>query len=304
MRQDILKLGLDPIIHFEAIARLGSLKLAASELGISQPAVTQSLKKLEASLEVNLCTRGRSSFALTESGKRLFNLAKEFKLGLKDFENFLENKDGFDGLFSIGVLDNIQNRKFEATLENLVKRYPKVKLNIQSYTANEIQNLVSLGELDVGVGVFNQKRETLTYTPIGTEKICHYISDRHLLWKKRSISKKDVTGAHVTWSDMISRDRRAIEIEIFSRNKTNTTQDYASYANNLNATVFILRTGISIVSLPEGHIESKKLDFKYKQLNSIIKPFLLQQEVVFRDEFSHNSLATKSFIEMISNEST
>lgn len=301
MRRDILKLGLDPVIHFEAIGRLKSLKLAAHELGLSQPAVTQSLKKLEMSLGVSLCVRNRSLFVLTEPGKRLYEISQAVKLRLKNFENYLENTESFDGVFSVGILDNIQNKKLEMALEKLVQHFPKVKLSIQSYTADEIQDLVCTGELDVGVGVFNQKNQYLTYVQIGSEKICHYISDRHTLWRKKSISEEDVSGAHVTWSDMVSRDRTALEVEIFSRNHSEKNIHIGSYANNLNAAVFILRTGVGIVSLPEGHLESRKLDFEYKQLNDAFKPFFLKQEVVMRKEFAENSQITQAFFRLMRN---
>lgn len=299
MRKNILKLGLDPVIHFEAVGRLKSLKLAANELGLSQPAVTQSLKKLEINLGVNLCIRNRASFSLTNPGKRLFKISQEIRSGLKSFENFLENEDDYDGLFSVGILDNIQNKKFELALEKVVKQFPKVKLNIQSYTASEIQDLVLSGDLDIGIGIFNQKTQRLEYSQIGSEKICHYISDRHALWKKKSISKKDVTGSHIVWSDMVSRDRTALEVEIFSRNASENDTYIGSYANNLNAAVFILKTGIGIVSLPEGHLESKKLDFKYRQLNTAFRPFYLNQESVFRNEFVDSSPVTQAFLRLI-----
>lgn len=218
---------------------------------------------------------------------------------MKNFESFLENTDDYDGLFCIGILDNIQNEKFEIALEKLAQLYPKMKLNVQSYTANEIQDLVFAGELDIGIGVFNKKNQYLTYKEVGLEKICHYISDRHTLWKKKSITKKDVRGAHIAWSDMISRNRSALEVEIFSRNHSDKNFNIVSYDNNLNAAAFILRTGVSIVSLPEGHLESKRLNFEYRQLNDAFKPFFLKQEVVFRREFAESSYATQTFLQLV-----
>ncbi len=287
------------LIHFESIGRLKSLKRASVELGISQPAVTQSLKKIESSLDTRLCIRTRSSFALTESGKRLHELSVEIKKGLKNFESFLDNENEFDGLFSIGILDNIQNRKFEVLLKKIVNNFPKVRLNVQSYTAVEIQDLIAIGELDIGFGVFNHKRDNLSYIEIGSEKICHYISNRHFLWNKRTITKKDIINTQITWADMVSRNRTAIEVEIFSRNRLGSATYYGSYANNLNAAVFILQTGVSIVSLPEGHIESKRLSFKYRKLDVVFKPFLLKQEIVFRQDFSNHSIVTNSFLNLI-----
>ena len=54
---------------FEAVARHGSVTRAAAELGVSQPAVTQQLRQLEASLEVPLVRRTAGGIAITTEGQ-------------------------------------------------------------------------------------------------------------------------------------------------------------------------------------------------------------------------------------------
>lgn len=299
MKIDILKVGIDPILHFESVARLQSLKLAAGELGLSQPAVTHSLSKLESNLGVQLCVRTRTQFALTESGKRLFILARQIRQGLRDYQDFLNDNESFDGLFSVGILSLIQNDKFETAIERTVRAFPKMKLSIQAYTATEMQNLVSVGELDVGIGIFNSKLSHLSYQAVGKETIAHYISDRHPLWKKREVTEEEFRNHAVTWGDIIKRDKLTLTAEIFGENRRGI-KNVRSYTDSLLAAVWILRSGTSIVPLPSEFLASEKRDFKYRSLDSIRKPYVLNQEVVSRRDFANASIATKFFLKQFS----
>lgn len=295
MKKDILKVGLDPILHFEAIARFQSLKIASDELGLSQPAVTQSLSKLERNLGVQLCVRSRSAFELTEAGKRLFQISKEIKADLKKYEAFLTDEREFDGHLSIGVIDNFQNSQFEETVKKTIHAFPKMKLSIQVHAATEIQNLIMTGEVDIGFGIFNRKLEQLTYRNIGAETINFYISEKHFLWNKKDIKVGQLKDQMQTWVDIISRNRSSLDNEIFTPSNKKSVK-ISSYVNNLNAAVLILRTGTSIVPIPAEYMQSRKLDFKYRSLDSVFTPYSLNQEIALHKNFLTASAAAKFFL--------
>lgn len=71
--------------------------------------------------------------------------------------NFLNDGKEFDGLLNIGVIDNLRNKVFEDALRKTIKSFPKMKLSLQVHAATEIQTLVSTGEVDIGLGIFNRK---------------------------------------------------------------------------------------------------------------------------------------------------
>jgi len=56
--------------YFEAVARHGSLKLAAEELGVSQSAVSHQLRDLTTTLGEQLFIRAGRGIALTDTGMR------------------------------------------------------------------------------------------------------------------------------------------------------------------------------------------------------------------------------------------
>src|SRR3982751_599946 len=62
---------LDDLIGFVAVARERSFTKAAAKLGVSQSALSQTIRQLEARLGVRLLTRTTRSVSLTEAGERL-----------------------------------------------------------------------------------------------------------------------------------------------------------------------------------------------------------------------------------------
>ena len=57
---------------FESVGRLGSLTRAAHELGLTQPAVTYQIKRVEEQLGVTLLHRSQGGSRLTDAGEILF----------------------------------------------------------------------------------------------------------------------------------------------------------------------------------------------------------------------------------------
>ncbi|MGN0201807.1 MAG: LysR family transcriptional regulator [Candidatus Cryptobacteroides sp.] len=64
---------------FLAVASRGSFTLAAKELGISQPAVSQNVAELEKSLGAELFVRSRGNVTLTPAGKALSEYAEKIQ---------------------------------------------------------------------------------------------------------------------------------------------------------------------------------------------------------------------------------
>jgi DNA-binding transcriptional LysR family regulator len=65
---------LDDLIGFVAVARERSFTKAAAKLGVSQSALSQTIRQLEARLGVRLLTRTTRSVAPTEAGERLLGV--------------------------------------------------------------------------------------------------------------------------------------------------------------------------------------------------------------------------------------
>src|SRR5207302_917746 len=70
------QLALVPLSTFHLVARLGSVSRAARELGISQPAVTQQIRRLERSVGLALFDRIGRRIVVTDAGRTLDTFAQ------------------------------------------------------------------------------------------------------------------------------------------------------------------------------------------------------------------------------------
>jgi hypothetical protein len=69
------RIDLNDIVAFLAVARERSFTRAAAQLGVSQSALSQTVRGLEARLGIRLLTRTTRSVAPTEAGERLLRAA-------------------------------------------------------------------------------------------------------------------------------------------------------------------------------------------------------------------------------------
>lgn len=69
-------LNLHQVHIFTVVAQEGSISRAAEQLYLTQPAVSQHLKTLEAGLGVKLLQRGRRGVALNEAGEVFLSYAR------------------------------------------------------------------------------------------------------------------------------------------------------------------------------------------------------------------------------------
>ena len=76
---------------FFMVARLGSITLAAKQLGLSQPTVTSQIRALEEAYGVELFYRGGRRLTLSDAGVRLMPLVDQLVRQETEIDFFLRN---------------------------------------------------------------------------------------------------------------------------------------------------------------------------------------------------------------------
>lgn len=287
------KVNLNALLHFHAAARNRSLRAAAQELGLSAPAITHSINRLEAQFGVRLCIREKGAFQLTERGKSLFERASAAFEELSSFSEEGETSETYKGLLSIGMIDHFENPDFRAVLGSVLGRFPRLKLSLQVSDSGSIQDLVRQGDLDFGFGIFDQRLPGLRYLKVGEEKLQYYVSDRHPLWKKTQVSKLDLHGQSVTWVDTQMRNRTNLERQIFMDHK-GYKMKVVAYSNNLGAALKVLLSGYSVVPLPPSYVQSLGLR-NVRMLEVETRAPTITEECVYRER-TERSLVAAAFL--------
>lgn len=141
---------------FYYVASTRSLTKAAAELSITQPAVSQSMKQLEASLNVKLFNRTAKGIRLTDDGEMLFSYVSKgyetIEQGIKRLNNILDLEEGE---IIIGANDYGIKYYLLSHLDPFKTKYPNIRLNIVPMDDSDITDSVKSGKIDIGITLDN-----------------------------------------------------------------------------------------------------------------------------------------------------
>lgn len=135
MRKHIPKLS--ALQAFEATARHLSFTRAASELNLTQTAISHSIRDLEALLSVRLFTRGQNSIALTEEGRAYLEAIRP---AIEQIAIATERVSGArENYLNILCLEAFAFKCLLPNLADFRRRHPKLKIGVTPLARLETQ---------------------------------------------------------------------------------------------------------------------------------------------------------------------
>ncbi len=119
------------LLAFLAVGRERSFTKAAAKLGVSQSALSHTMRELEARLGVRLLTRTTRSVAPTEAGERLLrNVGPLFERLEAELEALSELREKPAGTIRITAGDHAVDSILWPKLAKFLPRYPDIKVEI------------------------------------------------------------------------------------------------------------------------------------------------------------------------------
>ena len=144
-----MNINLELYRYFYVVANNKNMTKASEELHISQPALSQSIKKLESQLNCTLFFRNNKGMQLTKEGESLFDYIKGAMTQITNAENeLLSFKELDKGEIRIGASTTITKTYLIDSIKRFHQDYPNIKINIiNDLTTNLILDLEK-GKLD------------------------------------------------------------------------------------------------------------------------------------------------------------
>ncbi len=123
--------NLNDLLAFVAVAREGSFTKAAAQLGVSQSALSHTIRALEARLGLRLLTRTTRSVSPTEAGERLFlTVGPRFEEIDAELAAITELRDKPAGTLRITTAEHAANTVLWPKLVKLLPNYPDIHMEI------------------------------------------------------------------------------------------------------------------------------------------------------------------------------
>ena len=147
--------------YFVAAAEHGSVSKAAQELSISQSAVTEALKHLEADLGVRLFDRHPRGLTTTQNGHQFLRHAADILAGVQGARQAFEARAALSGRLHLGVTSLMAGYVLSDLLAKYRRANPEVELTATEDSGEYLEHLLIGGELDVAVMVVTNLRDRM-----------------------------------------------------------------------------------------------------------------------------------------------
>ena len=122
---------LDDLLAFVAVGRERSFTKAAAKLGVSQSALSHTMRELEARLGVRLLTRTTRSVSPTDAGERLLQtLGPRFDEIETELVAIRELREKPAGTIRITATENVADTILLPKLAKLLREFPDIKVEI------------------------------------------------------------------------------------------------------------------------------------------------------------------------------
>lgn len=149
---EVLNMELRVLNYFLMVAREENITKAAQLLHVTQPTLSRQLMQLEEELGVRLFHRGKHNVTLTEDGMLLRRRAQELiTLSEKTKLELQHKEDVVAGEVSIGCGETRNMSILSKNMNTFREKYPLVRFNIYSATADDIKERIEKGLLDIGL---------------------------------------------------------------------------------------------------------------------------------------------------------
>ncbi|WP_213739865.1 LysR substrate-binding domain-containing protein [Bradyrhizobium sp. dw_411] len=140
------------LYYFVKIVEAGSFSQAARTIHVAQPALSQQIAELEASLGMPLLQRSARGVRPTVAGEKLYEEASSILRQLDNLPGLIRSSTGeIQGTVSVGMPASLSTTLVGPFIETCRKAYPKVTLKFVDGDSEFLREEVEKGRLDLAL---------------------------------------------------------------------------------------------------------------------------------------------------------
>ncbi|MBB3178150.1 LysR family transcriptional regulator [Variovorax sp. Sphag1AA] len=211
-----MALRLDDIDYFLAVAEHGQVRRAAAALGLSQPALTKGLQRLEKELGFPLFERGARGMTLTPVAEQFRQRTQTLRTSLGDaIKEASDLHLGAMGLLRVGVSPLYAERLFVPACLQLHQQRPAARLRVMVNLNDALLGALRLGDLDLSINAIPRvPSEDLEAVPLMNDDLCMVVREDHPLLRRRRVRLQDLVDAHWMLPGPGVAGRRGVEARL------------------------------------------------------------------------------------------
>ncbi|GAB3626431.1 LysR family transcriptional regulator [Pandoraea terrae] len=177
-----------------AIEERKTLRAAAAELGLTQPAATKMLHELEDAMGQRLFERVGRGLVINSAGQRVMEYFRGIRGSMEALNGELDElRLGSAGRFSVGSVMAASPGRLTEALVGLKAAFPLLSVEIAVDTSDRLLTQLREGVLEVVVGRWvREERKDCLFRALDNEELSVVVGNHHPLVGKRRVSFSDL----------------------------------------------------------------------------------------------------------------
>ena len=202
------------IVHLATAARCGSLTAAARDLGLSQPALSKSIRSFERSLGVRLLERGRFGVRATAYGDAVIARGSVIEAEIRGVsEEIAALRRAGNVRVSMGCGPSEATRLLPEALARLRRHHPELRVTVL-YGLNEtLMPMVKKGEIEFALSSVPRTASDpdLKHRILHSDSAAVIARPDHPLAKQARVTPADLLGQHWILARRRELERKALD---------------------------------------------------------------------------------------------
>ena len=236
-------------VFYTVAVRLSFTK-AATELFITQPAVSKHIQELEEQYKIKLFERNGSRIALTNAGevllkhtKNIFEIYREIDFDMSALINQQQ------GLLRLGASTTISQYIIPPLLARFHQKLQDIKVNLLNGNTEQIENALLKKEIEIGIVEGQSKNPAIKYTEFLKDELVLVCNSKNPLVHKEEIRPEDLKSMSFVLREQGSGTLEVIEYALKPFNiklsqlniemQLGSTESIKSYLMNSDCVAFI-----------------------------------------------------------------
>lgn len=172
-----------------AIHKHGTLRGAADEMGMSQPAATKMLQELEESVQMQLFARTGRNLQFNDAGKRVLAYFEGIEGTLTALTREIQEiEKGHLGKLVIGSIMAASPAVLSKAILTIKEAYPYLQIEVIVDTSDRLTESLEKGEMDLAIGRIPQRStHAFNFDPLAEENLSIVCRSMHPLTQYKGV---------------------------------------------------------------------------------------------------------------------
>ena len=263
--------------YLDEVARLGSIRKAASRLNVASSAINRQILALENELGAPIFERMPRRLRLTATGEVLIAHVRETLKNHQRVETHIEALKGLTrGEASVATMNGLAAGPLPRFLNSILETHPRVRLRLKVLPFDQISNAVLTGEADLGLSYGLPPSPGLRVVASHELSLGAVVSPKHPLTTRHPLRLADCAEFPLAIADASMTIRPAVELA-FTR--ANLPLNATIETNSIEFLKKVARNGHAITFLNPVDVDD---EVRAGEIRHLVLPELIQHPIALK----------------------